>query len=113
MQTRHEFGIELGNCARLQRDRLLRAIAAVNEQFVIDEVELDLKGFVPVWNGGGGQTPRVHIERHVPPMIDLRGELEPDFPYDLRPHVKIVVSRLPLLERKGWPNFQRRRGIGT
>jgi len=112
MQTRHELGIELGNCARLQRDRLLCAIAAVNEQFVIDEVEPDLKGLAPVRNRGGGQTPRVHIQRHIPPMIDLRGKFEPDFAYDLRPHVKIVVSRLPLIERKGWPNFRRRRGTG-
>ena len=49
-QHRHELFIEIGHSTRFECQRLLHAVAAVDEQFVIDEVELDLKSILPVWN---------------------------------------------------------------
>ena len=44
----------------------------------------------------GGQAARGHVERHVPPMIDRRGEREPDLADDLRPHVQCGAGLLPV-----------------
>src|SRR6185436_7134376 len=100
-----EFGDRLGP----QRRRPARAIARLEHEPVVDEVELDRERSQPVRHRGRRQPPRGQVQRDVPPMVLPGREREPRLADDLHPHVKRVVGRLPFGERQAGPRgFARR-----
>jgi len=70
---------------------------------VIDEIEVYLKESTFVRHGGCSESARRDIQCSIPPVIDKRGDCEPDFADDLHPSVQRVVGVLPLRPRQFWP----------
>ena len=105
-ERRHQVAVEVGDRAGDERQASRRAVGATDDEHVVDEVEDDVERAPLVRNRGGGEATRRHVERHVPPMVLLRGERHPHLADDLRPHVERGVRVLPARER------QRRPGVG-
>jgi hypothetical protein len=76
------------------------AIARLNEQPMLDEVELDLEAAFAVWNRRSRQPARGDVERDVPRMIEPRRARQPDLADDLRHEVKRFVGIAPCRIRK-------------
>lgn len=79
--------IKFSHCTRSQSDCLGRTVRRFYGEYVIDEIEVNLKESIIVGNGGGCKSIRGDVQRHIPPVILKRTEFEPDFADDLGPHV--------------------------
>src|SRR5579872_1819886 len=73
---------------------------------MLDEIEPQLEGAIAIGHTRGGEAARGDVERHVPPMIDERGEAQANLADDLRPHVEGGVGIFPGIEREGGPAFR-------
>src|SRR5881628_2384307 len=54
--------------------------------------------------GIGEVTARANVQRHVPPVILMRGQGKPRLANDLRPHVERVVRVLPFRKQQLRPH---------
>src|SRR5207248_860963 len=97
-QFSHHLAIKICDRTRPQLKCDDLAVAALDEQFVIDEIKLDLKDTIAERYGGRRQPACRHIERNIPPMINKRRQLHPDLSDDLRPHVQCRESISPFIQ---------------
>src|SRR6266446_3514804 len=104
-QRVHHFAIKCRNRFWTQFDNLRSSVGFQDAQFVIDEIETNLKNSSVMRDWGSRQAPRRQIQRDVPGMIGPRCEREPNFPDDLRPHVKRRAGVFPFRKWKRRPNF--------
>src|SRR5436305_6802623 len=107
-QCCHQLLIKVRDRARREFTDPSFAIACVNEQIVVNEIEINLEETSAIWNRRSRQPARCDIERHVPPMISRRAEREPDFANNLRPHVQRRIGIFPIVQRHTRPNFRPR-----
>lgn len=98
-QRPHNLAVEGGNRHGFQRGRVISALRSGDVQYVGDKVEVDGKRKHPAWDGRGSEAARGNVEGGTPAVVDVRGEHQPDFADDLRPHVKRVASLLPIFQR--------------
>src|SRR5690606_1525468 len=70
---------------------------------MLEEVEVDLEGALPVRHDRGGEPRRGHVQGHVPGVIDEGALGETDLPDDLGPHVQGRTGVAPGLQRKLGP----------
>ena len=102
-QTRHELRIEIGNRHRRKREAFDPAVAGRNTKEMIDEVEDNIEA-APIINiRRCDQAARIQMERHIPPMIDQRGRLEPHLACDLRPAMQGLAGIGPRRQRQVRP----------
>src|SRR5207244_7948546 len=69
----HVLSIEVRDRLRPQRDTAASAVARVDDEAVRDQIELGLEAERPVRDWRGDQTARANVQRHVPPVILMRG----------------------------------------
>ena len=74
----------------------------------MEKIKLDLKYAAFIRNGGSSQPETVDVQRHFPPMIDLRTQGQPNFAHNLGPHVQGGVRVLPSLQRQFRPTVMGR-----
>src|SRR5262249_10350647 len=101
----HRF-VKIGDSPWLECDRFLRAIAFQDAQSVIDKIKTYLERVRAMRNWRSRQTARGQIKGDVPGMVRPWCKLEPDFPYDLRPHVKRGAGVFPIQVIKLRPMHQ-------
>jgi hypothetical protein len=99
-QPGHELAVEPCDRLRLERHRERAALAIRDQQAMIDEVEVDLEPAAAVRNRRRGQAARADVQRHVPPVVEGRGERQAHLSDDLRPHVDGGDGRSPVLPRE-------------
>jgi hypothetical protein len=71
-----------------------------------DEIEPDFERALAVGNERRRQPARMHVQRHVPPVIDERCQRKPDLANDLSLHVQRAARVPPLGERQRRPAFR-------
>ena len=103
-KSREEARLELGDRQPVyEGERLRPSVARADEQPVVEEVEVDLKGPGAARDGGGRQPAGGDVERDVPGVVDPRQPGEPDLAHDLGPPVQRRVRVLPPVQREGRP----------
>ena len=102
-QPGHDLGVEIGDRTGPQWQRLAPAVAGVDAQRVVDEIEIDLEGQAAIRHRRGGQPAAGHIERHMPPMVDRGRQREADLADDLGPQMQGGAGVLPLRIGQGGP----------
>ena len=108
----HDEAMEVGHRSRLERDPGRPTVGGAENELVVDEVEDDRQGAVPVSERRRREASRGHLERDVPVVIDERGQREADLAHDLRPHVERREGVLPGFEGQRGPGFAGRRRHG-
>jgi hypothetical protein len=94
---------EIRDRHRCQGDALGRAVAGLDQQPVIDEIEDDFERARAIGDGRRGEPARREVERDVPPMIDQRCQCHPHLADDLGPSVQRLASLAPLRQRQVRP----------
>src|SRR5271165_976622 len=69
-QTFHELPVKIGDRSRCQRHYSFPALAGLNKQLVMDEIEFNLEDLTVVWNGRSCESEGRNVEGHFPPMIE-------------------------------------------
>jgi len=91
--------IKLGNRARHEGEHARVAVRGFDAHLVIEKAKRHLKRPCAVGNRGSREPTGRYVQRHLPPMIDRRGQSKPNLPYDLRPHVQRDVRVLPPIQQ--------------
>src|ERR1700687_1051470 len=100
----HDLPVELLDRHWRQRQGPPIAVADVEAERVVDEVERDLeRAVVVVRDRRRGQPPRCHIEHDLPPVIHAGRTRETDLAHDLGPHMQGLVGVEPGRQRQGGP----------
>ncbi len=107
-QRAHRGGVELRHRHRLQRDVARGAVAHIQPQHVIDEVEIDLELASAGRHRSGGQPARGHIERDVPGMVQPWRQREADLADHLGPQMQRRAGVAPIRGRQRGPAFRLR-----
>src|SRR5260221_869737 len=94
-ELRHHLAMEFRDRARLQSEAGGPAVAADDDETMVDEIEIDLEIPRAVWHRRGGEAARGDIERHLPPMIDQRCLRQADLPDHLRPQMQSRTGIAP------------------
>jgi hypothetical protein len=98
MELPHQPAIELGDAHRLEVDPRLLAVAAIDAQRLLDEIEVDAeRSTVAVRHHRRRQAARCDVERNVPPVVEHRLLPQANLADDLRPTVQRLGRLLPLL----------------
>jgi hypothetical protein len=87
--------VEVGDAARLQRHPAHDAVGRTDGQRMRQEVEDDLDAAAARGHQRRGQADGVDVERHVPPVVDRRGQRHAHLADDLGPQVQGVAGVLP------------------
>ncbi len=97
------LGVEVGNGPRFEVHPPSAAVGDEQQQLVLQEIEANLEAASP----GGHQRRReaacVHIERHSPPVVDVRPESEARLADDLGPQLDRVPGVAPRIDRQCRP----------
>ena len=107
LQGGHERAVEVRGRLGLEGHHPGLVVTGGDEELVLQEVEVDLEGAIPVGDGRGGQPTRGDVEGDVPRVVDPRRLGEPHLPHDLGPHVQRGRGVLPVLEGKRRPALLR------
>jgi hypothetical protein len=102
-QRRQEAVVEVSDRLGCQRQAPRRAVAGLDQERVIDEVEIDLERAPFMRDRGSGQATRRHVQGHVPRMIDPRRPGQPDLADDLGPQMQRRAGVLPGLIGQSGP----------
>src|SRR5438552_3223362 len=95
--------VESGNRFWREREGAVITVGSAKLQAMIHKVELDFESAIVVRNGRRGQAARIDVERAIPPVVLEWRKAKANLADDLHPHVKRVVSVLPLLQRQFGP----------
>jgi hypothetical protein len=104
VEREHDLAVELGDRAGLQRHDAPVAACRGDDQLMVDEIELDLKTLVGVWDQPGGQTTCRHVQHNIPPVAHQRGVRQSDLAHDLGHQLQRVSAVGPLGHRQFGPH---------
>jgi hypothetical protein len=99
----HDSLMEVGDALRYECDGPPVALARLDDELVIDEVEPYLEEPVAIWNRRRGQAARGEIQRDVPPVVRPWRQREADLTDHLHPHMKRRVCVGPCIQWQRWP----------
>ena len=85
MECGSEAAVKLRDRHCFKRDSFAEAIAGFKYEHVIHEIKIDLQHERAVRHGRGCDAANGGVERHVPRVIDGRGEGQACFADDLHP----------------------------
>jgi len=95
VQKGHEFVVEVGHRAWHERHGLHDPLTRGDAEAVSHEVEINGEGPTAIRNWGRGESPGGHIEGHMPPMVQLWTQDEPNLPDNLHPHMEGGIQQHP------------------
>jgi hypothetical protein len=91
-----KFMIEIGNGHGAEFNTQRFFIGTLDKQLMPDEIKINLKNSPPVWNGIGGKTMGIYVQRSVPGMILPWHGPQSDLPYYLNPLMKCFKGILQI-----------------
>ena len=94
--------MEVRDRLRLERDASLHAFAGAHHEHAVDEVEGEVEGAIAVRDERRGQSARVHVQGHVPRMVEPRRLHQADLADDLRPQTQRHVVAPDRQRRVRW-----------
>src|SRR5204863_4285291 len=101
-----EAGVERRHRLWLERKNGSAAVARLDGELVVDEVEIDLKRPRAMRNGGRGEPSGGHVQRDAPRVIHPGTLAEPNLADDLGPQVQRRIRLAPRLEREVRPRVR-------
>jgi hypothetical protein len=108
LERGHELPIKPGHGHGLERHNAASGLAALNDEQVIDEIEIDLENAGAIEHGRRGEAANGGIKRNVPAVVDLRRECEPDLTDDLHPELQRGAGVAPRALRQSGPDGEER-----
>ena len=99
-QGRQQRPIEGGDAEPRNGEPGDAAGAGLHGDAMVDHVEQDLELHPAVRNPAGGEAARRRVQRDMPPMVELRVQLQPYLADDLQEQMKRFLAVLPSVERQ-------------
>src|SRR5580658_4661614 len=91
----HDGRMEIADRVRHQPEAPALSAACLDVEHMVDEVEPDLEVFTLVRDHGRRQAARGNVERHMPAVVEPRGQPKPNLADDLDPKAQGLAGRLP------------------
>src|SRR6185436_1880094 len=99
----HYLGVKARDRPGGQYHRRAGAVARLDQQPLVEEVEIDLERPLTMSHGRGGEAAAGGVERDVPGVVGPWFLLEADLADNLRPPVQGVAGVFPFVVGQLWP----------